>query len=231
MSAIKNYAKETIMTLQGEMPVSVALLMLRYRYDNEIVTALYNYAYVHGDKYVARLVTIAYDRFRLRSTGGPVASPGNLPRTPGITTTGMTPEETFADRVKTIMLNAAAKNGQCIESHARGNAGAYVFYVNAEAFCNAMDEMVSTYGQKLKELLGGSLNCLQVTKVCFFIGSVIRMHVINDVNLQTVDILFAFKEFYNLQTVQAKLSDRKAANDNQKLVLGYFEGLLRKYTV
>ena len=139
-------------------------------------------------------------------------------------------QETFADRVKTIIRKAATKNGQQIETSAKGHAGAYLYHINAEAFCKAMDEMVSTYGEKLKELLGGTLNCLQVTKVCFFIGSVVRMHVINDVNLQTVDMLFAFEGYYdNLQTVQAKLGDKKSTSD-QNVVLGYFEGLLRKYT-
>ena len=139
-------------------------------------------------------------------------------------------QETFADRVKAIMRKAATKNGQRIETSAKGHAGAYIYHVNAEAFCKAMDEMVSTYGEKLKELLGGTMNCLQVTKVCFFIGNVVRMHVINDVNLQTVDMLFAFEGYYdNLQTVQAKLGDKKATSD-QNVVLGYFEGLLKKYT-
>ena len=139
-------------------------------------------------------------------------------------------QETFADRVKAIIRKAAEKNGQQINANPRGNKVAYLFNINAEAFCKAMDEMVSTYGEKLKDLLGGSLNCLQVTKVCFFIGSVVRMHVINDVNLQTVDMLFAFEGYYdNLQTVKAKLGDKKATSD-QNVVLGYFEGILRKYT-
>lgn len=139
-------------------------------------------------------------------------------------------QETFADRVKAIMRQAATKNGQRIETTTKGHAGAYLYHINAEAFCRAMDEMVSTYGEQLKELLGGTLHCLQVTKVCFFIGNVIRMHVINDVNLQVVDMLFAFEDYYaNKQTVKAKLGDRKITSE-QKVVLGYFEGLLRKYT-
>ena len=142
-----------------------------------------------------------------------------------------TPEiqDTFADRVKAIMRKAATKNGQQIESHARGNAGAYIYYIDADAFCQAMDEMVNNYADSLTQLLGGSLNCVQVTKVCFFVGSVIRMHVINDANLQTVDVLFAFEDYYdNLQTVQAKLSDKRTTSE-QNVILGTFEGLLRKY--
>ena len=121
-----------------------------------------------------------------------------------------TTQETFADRVKAIMRKAAEKNGQRIETSARGNAGAYTYNIDAEAFCKAMDEMVNSYGDGLKEMLGGTMNCVQVTKVCSFIGNVVRMHVINDVDLQTVDMLFAFEGYYaNLQTVQAKLGDRK----------------------
>ena len=138
-------------------------------------------------------------------------------------------QETFADRVKAIVRKASTKNGQRIETSARGNAGAYIYNIDAEAFCKAMDEMVSSYGDGLKEMLGGTMNCVQVTKVCSFIGNVIRMHVINDVNLQTVDLLFAFEGYYdNQQTVQAKLGDRKTSSE-QDVILGTFEGLLRKY--
>lgn len=137
-------------------------------------------------------------------------------------------QETFAHRVKAIVCKAATKNGQRIESHARGNTGAYIYYIDADAFCQAMDEMVNNYADSLTQLLGGSLNCVQVTKVCFFVGSVIRMHVINDANLQTVDVLFAFEDYYdNLQTVQAKLSDKRTTSE-QNVILGTFEGLLRK---
>lgn len=230
MIAVKDYEKEYITTIQGDMPISAAFVVLKYRYEDDIVAALYDYAFIHEDKFVAQQANAAFKRVRQRSSGGPVASSGNLPRTTVSTMTEMIPAETFADRVKAIMCEAAKKNGQRVESRARGNAGVYLYHINAEAFCKAMDEMVSTYGEKLKELLGGTLNCLQVTKVCFFIGSVVRMHVINDVNLQTVDMLFAFEGYYdNLQTVQAKLGDKKTSSD-QKVVLGYFEGLLRKYT-
>ena len=140
-------------------------------------------------------------------------------------------QETFAERVKAIMRKAASKNGQRIETSAKGHAGAYIYNINAEAFCKAMDEMVSSYGQKLKDFLGGSMNCLQVTKVCFFIGHVIRMNVINDTNLQMADIVFAFEDYYdNALTVKTKLGDKKTTSD-QNVLLGTFEGLLKKHTV
>ena len=140
-----------------------------------------------------------------------------------------TTQETFADRVKAIMRKAAEKNGQRIETSARGNAGAYNYNIDAESFCKAMDEMVINHGDGLKEMLGGTMNCVQVTKVCSFIGNVVRMHVINEVDLQTVDMLFAFEDYYdNMQTVQAKLGDKKTSSE-QDVILGKFEGLLRKY--
>ena len=232
MSAVKDYANEYITTLQGEMPISVALLVLKYRYEDDIVASLYDYAFVNQDKYVAQQANAAFSRDRQRNAGGsvgPVASPGNLPRTSVSTMTEMMPVEAFVDRVKAIIRKAATKNGLQIESHARGNTGAYIYHIDAEAFCQAMDEMVNNYADSLTQLLGGSLNCVQVTKVCFFVGSVIRMHVINDANLQTVDVLFAFEDYYdNLQTVQAKLSDKRTTSE-QNVILGTFEGLLRKY--
>ena len=146
------------------------------------------------------------------------------------TETAPVAQETFADRVKAIMRKAATKNGQRIETSAKGHAGAYIYNINAEAFCKAIDEMACLYEQKLKEFLGGTMHCLQVTKVCFFIGNVIRMHVVNDANLQMADVVFAFDDYYdNAQTVKAKLGDKKTTSD-QNVFFGTFEGLLKKHT-
>ena len=67
MSAVKDYAKEYIEIGQDEMPVSVALLVLKYRYDVDIVVALYNYACVHQDDYMVRQANAAYSRNRKRN--------------------------------------------------------------------------------------------------------------------------------------------------------------------
>lgn len=139
------------------------------------------------------------------------------------------PAESFAERVKAIMRKAATKNGQTIKSNARGHEREYKFYVDADAFCKAMDEMSAVYADKLREMLGGTLATVQVTKVCAFIGHVIRMQEINDERLQAVDLLFAFEDYYsNLQTVQARLGDRNKSDD-QDVVLGTFQGLLKKH--
>jgi hypothetical protein len=43
------------------------------------------------------------------------------------------------------------------------------------------------------------------------------------------DILFAFEGYYdNLQTVKAKLGDKKTTSD-QNVLLGTFQGLLKRY--
>ena len=138
-------------------------------------------------------------------------------------------QESFADRVKAIVRKAACRNGQRIETSAKGHAGAYIYYIDAECFCQAMDDMEKMYSEKLKEVLGGSMQCVQVTKVCFFIAHVVRMHIINDTNLQMSDLVFAFEDYYdNAQTVKAKLGDRKTTSD-QDVFLGTFEGLLKKH--
>ena len=139
------------------------------------------------------------------------------------------PAESFAERVKAIMRKAATKNGKTIKSNARGHEREYKFYVDADAFCKAMDEMSAVYADKLREMLGGTLATVQVTKVCAFIGHVIRMQEINDERLQAVDLLFAFEDYYsNLQTVQARLGDRNKSDD-QDVALGTFQGLLKKH--
>ena len=137
-------------------------------------------------------------------------------------------QETFADRAKAIISKAATKNGQRIESNARGNAGAYIYNIDAEAFCSAMDDLVSQYGDKLEAFLGGTMYCLQVTKVCFFIGQVIGRQIINDSQLQLADMFFAFEDYYTKSTVQSKLSI-KSCSDEEMVLLGTFEGLLRKH--
>lgn len=134
--------------------------------------------------------------------------------------------ETFADRVKAIMRKAAEKNGQRVESRARGNAGTYIYYLDAEAFCQAMDKLVSMHGEKLKAYLGGTMENVQVTKVCFFIGQTISRQIINDSQLQLADIFFAFEKYYKLSTVQSRLSV-KSCTDEESVLLGTFEGLLR----
>ena len=139
------------------------------------------------------------------------------------------PAASFAERVKAIMRKAATKNGQIIKSNARGHEREYKFYVDAEAFCKAMDEMAAVYPDRLQVMLGGSLATVQVTKVCTFIGHVIRMQEINDECLQAVDLLFAFEDYYdNRQTVRARLGDGRKTDD-QAVVLGTFQGLLKKY--
>ena len=139
------------------------------------------------------------------------------------------PAASFAERVKAIMRKAATKNGQMVASNARGHAREYRFYVDAEAFCKAMDEMAAVYPDRLQVMLGGSLATVQVTKVCSFIGHVIRMQEINDECLQAVDLLFAFEDYYdNRQTVRARLGDGRKTDD-QAVVLGTFQGLLKKY--
>ena len=134
--------------------------------------------------------------------------------------------ETFADRVKAIMRKAAEKNGQRIESHARGNTGTYIYNVDADAFCLAMDKMVSMHGGKLRAFLGGTMENVQVTKVCFFIGQIISRQIINDSQLQMADMLFAFEKYYKLSTVKSRLSTKRCTSE-ENLLFGTFEGLLR----
>ena len=134
--------------------------------------------------------------------------------------------ETFIDRVKAIITKAATKNGQRMESNARGHAGAYLYNINADVFCKAVDKLADVHEKELKEYLGGSMNKVQVTKVCQFIGNVVRMHIINDSQLQLTDMAFAFNCYYKSETVRAKLSV-KDLSYAEKDFFNFFESLLK----
>ena len=137
--------------------------------------------------------------------------------------------ETFFDRLKAIIRLAATKNGQVIDCRAKGHASTYIYNINAECFCKALDVLASEHTDKLSEFLGGNLHNTQVTKICFFLGHVFRMNVINAPTLQIADMLFAFNEYYpSKKTLSAKLSD-KSSNQEQKVLMGIFEGLLKRY--
>lgn len=132
----------------------------------------------------------------------------------------------FTDRVKAIMRNAATKNGQKIKCNARGHAGEYTFYVDAEVFCGGIEKLLSVHERELKEYLGGSLNNVQVTKVCQFLGHVARMKVVNDSKLQLSDLAFAFETYYNIDTVKRKLS-AKDLTCQEKEFFDFFKGVLK----
>lgn len=132
----------------------------------------------------------------------------------------------FADRVKTIVNKAATKNGELIESNARGHARAYPFYIDANVFGKGVDKMLSVHEREFKEYLGGTLMNVQVTKVCHFIGHVVRMRVVNDSKLQLSDLTFAFEPYYNPVTVKKKLSVKELSYQ-EKDFFNFFESLLK----
>lgn len=129
-------------------------------------------------------------------------------------------EQSFTDRVKAIIRKAAEKNGQRIETNTRGWAGTYTLYINDDVFCKAVDKIVRDHKKELKEYLGGKMMNTQVSKVCQFIGYVIRLQIINDANLQLSDLLFAFTNYYkNADTVKNKLSNKKLSAQEEDFFL------------
>ena len=138
--------------------------------------------------------------------------------------------ETFSDRVKSIIQLAASKNGQTIRCRAKGHISLYTFFINSDCLCRAVDEMVDKELERTKEFLGGNLYNVQLSKVCYFIGHIIRMNIINDVTLQMNDILFAFEPYYtNKASLHSKLCD-KTTTPSMNVFMGIFEGLLRRYS-
>ncbi|SHK85150.1 hypothetical protein [Xylanibacter ruminicola] len=159
----------------------------------------------------------SYDQPKLKKAP---ASKNNMPREV---------DEDFIDRVKAIITKAAEKNNKTIKTNARGHAREYIYYVDSELFCKTMDAFAREHSDMLMQFLEGSVQCVQVTKVCQFIGHILRMHIINDQNLQMADILFAFKKYYTLSTVKVKLSKQTQGTYEDKLLFESFRSVSKRY--
>lgn len=152
----------------------------------------------------------------------PVSSKGSSMPVPDIKV-----QQSFVDRVKTIVNKAAEKNGSEIKANSRGRAYTYHFNINADRFCKALDRFVKEHENMLLSYLGNDLNNTNVSIVAQFIGRVLDMEIINNRSLQRKDIIFAFKEYYeNETTIKNKLSNKDLDND-QKLLFNSFEGYLK----
>lgn len=136
---------------------------------------------------------------------------------------------TFDSMVKAIMCKAATKNGETIKSNAKGHAGSYPFYINAEIFCRAMDEMMEKEADMMMEYLDGSPCTLYLNKVGAFIGRTISMCIINNNSLQMTDMVFAFEQLStNESSIRTSLS-RIDKTYRFKLLMTTFEGYLRRH--
>jgi len=137
--------------------------------------------------------------------------------------------ETFFDRVKAIIRLAATKNGQRVESRAKGHVSFYTYYIDADCFCKALDELAQNEPKRLMDYLGGKKDNVQVSKVCFFLGHVLRLKIINDAYLQMKDVLFAFEKYYpNRTTLTGKLSDKDVSPELDGII-GDFKELLKSH--
>lgn len=137
-------------------------------------------------------------------------------------------QETFIVRLKYIMRDAAKHNNKTIRKKPRGYQSSYVFYLNAEAFCNALDEFEAKEREYLMHFLEGNIYNVQINKVGYFIGQTINMHIINQQCMQATDIVFAFKKFYDKDSsIRSSLSSKPKDHD-YKLMMLEFEKYLRR---
>ena len=138
-------------------------------------------------------------------------------------------KETFIDRVKAIVNKAATKNGERIKTNAKGVAGEYKFYINANAFSAAMEQLALLYPDKLDNYLGGDLYNVNLNKVAPFIGGVIKKKVINTAqSIQRTDLYFAFKDYYKKKNSVITSISKSCNSNDDKLLFNTFETLLKK---
>lgn len=123
----------------------------------------------------------------------------------------------FVERVKAIIRKAATKNGQQMVSREKGHVANYTYYINAEVFCMAIDQLASEQADDLLSFLGKDLNNTKILKVCTFIGNVIRMNIINNKDMHISDIIFAFQDYYpNKNTIKSRLSNKLSKSEYQR---------------
>lgn len=193
---------------------------------------LQNLAYqTHDDKLIIECERAKEERFGYpfpRALLNEVASDYNLP-SQSMSILKVSNSTTFVDRVKDIVCQAAKKNNQTHTSFARKNIHTYLFYINADAFCRAIDEIENNDEDLLSTFLGGNLKNVRANVVCNFLGYVFKLNIINRPDLEISHILFAFSKHYNQSTVNSRLTEKIEWTEDQKVFLGTFEGLLRKY--
>ena len=139
------------------------------------------------------------------------------------------PVDRFVNMVKAIVKKAATKNGQRIVTNTRAWQGEYVFFVDGERIAKMMDDLRKNYEKKIKEFLKPYQKCDGVMVVAPFIGQVLDIKELRAQDLQKSDLEFAFTPYYNNGASAVKRMSDKLDSEAAKLLLGIFQGLLRKY--
>ena len=139
------------------------------------------------------------------------------------------PVDRFVNMVKAIVKKAATKNGQRIVTNTRAWQGEYVFFVDGERIAKMMDDLRKNYEKKIKEFLKPYQKCDGVMVVAPFIGQVLDIKELRAQDLQKSDLEFAFTPYYNNGASAVKRMSDKLDSEAAKLLLGTFQGLLRKY--
>ena len=139
------------------------------------------------------------------------------------------PADVFVNRVKAIVKESATKNGQRIVTNTRAWQGEYVFFVDGERISKMMDDLRKNYEEKIEEFLKPYQKCDGVTVVAPFIGKLLEIEELRARDLQKSDLAFAFTPYYNNGASAVKRMSDKLDSEAAKLLLGTFQGLLRKY--
>lgn len=139
------------------------------------------------------------------------------------------PVDRFVNMVKAIVKKAATKNGQRIVTNTRAWQGEYVFFVDGERIAKMMDDLRKNYEKKIEEFLKPYQKCDGVMVVAPFIGQVLDIKELRAQDLQKSDLEFAFTPYYNNGASAVKRMSDKLDSEAAKLLLGTFQGLLRKY--
>ena len=139
------------------------------------------------------------------------------------------PADVFVNRVKSIVKEAANKNGETIPAKPRGQVGEYVFFVDGDRIAKMMDDLRKKHEAKINEFLSGTSKYDGVMTVAPFIGRLLKMEELRARDLQLTDLEFAFAPYYNKPaSAVRRLSDRMDSAE-ANILFGLLKGMLKKY--
>lgn len=117
--------------------------------------------------------------------------------------------EDFVAAIKFIIKHAAKQNGQLIETCDRGIVGSYRFWLNDEAWCQVMDELLANHRDVIEAALEHKQRADSVSILAPYVGEVIGLHLFQKSPwIQKIDLLKSFSVFYGVPktSVRTKLS-------------------------
>ena len=127
--------------------------------------------------------------------------------------------EKFIEAVKYIIKHAALQNNQVKNIIENGVPTKYIFWLDAESWCDTMDRLLAEHRDVIADALKHKYQADGVNLLAPFIGEIIDLGLFQKTRIQKIDLLSSFSAYYGkpMASVQTRLStsypDWSAFND------------------